>query len=76
MTNQEKLEKLEEIMDLEANTLKPEDALADYEEWDSIAILSFIALMDEEFEKEVNGATIKTFKTVQDVLNCMENKCK
>jgi acyl carrier protein len=72
MSNQEKMEKLEEIMDLDEGTLKAEDALADYEEWDSVAVLSFIALMDSEFGKEVKGAEIKTFKTVQDVLDCME----
>lgn len=41
MTNQEKLEKLEEIMDLEAGQLSEDSILADFEEWDSIAIFSY-----------------------------------
>lgn len=72
MTTQEKLEKLEEIMDLEPNTLKETDLLSDYEEWDSVAALSFIAMMDEEFGKAVKGAEIKKFVTFADVLAVME----
>lgn len=72
MTNQEKLEKLEEIMDLEAGELKEDSILSEYEEWDSIAVLSVIALLDEEFEKIVKGADIKKCVTVKDVMDLME----
>ncbi|MFG6325263.1 MAG: acyl carrier protein [Lachnospiraceae bacterium] len=72
MTNQEKLEKLEEIMDLEAGQLSEDSILADFEEWDSIAILSVIALLDEEFGKTVKGADIKKCVTVKDAMNLME----
>lgn len=72
MTNQQKLEKLEEIMDLEAGELKEDSVLSEYEEWDSIAILSFIALMDEEFGKIVKGAEIKQCVTVKDAMDMME----
>lgn len=72
MTNQEKLEKLEEIMDLGEGILKETDMLADYEEWDSVSVLSFIALMDEEFGKEIKGAEIKSFLTVEDAMKVME----
>lgn len=72
MTEQEKLAKLEEIMDLEEGTLKPDDCLGDYEEWDSIAVLSFIAMMDEEFGRQISGTTIKGFETVRDILKEME----
>lgn len=72
MTTQEKLEKLEEIMDLDPNTLKEKDELEEYGEWDSIAALSFIAMMDEEFGKTVKGADIKALKTVADALAIME----
>ena len=72
MTNQEKLEKLEEIMDLEAGQLSEDSILADFVEWDSIAILSVIALLDEEFGKTVKGADIKKCVTVKDAMNLME----
>lgn len=72
MTIEKKLELLAEILDVDVSDLKPETALADIKEWDSIATLSFIAMMDEEFEKEIKGDVIKKFVTIQDALNVME----
>lgn len=72
MTKQEKLENIAEILDLDVEELKEETVLEEYEEWDSVAILSFIALMDEEFGKAVKGAEIRKLKTVKDLMDMME----
>lgn len=72
MTDEKKIELLAEILDMEPEELNPESRLDDLEEWDSVAALSFIAMMDEEFGKEVKGAQIKEFKTVRDAMNVME----
>lgn len=73
MTEQKKISLLEEIMELDEGTLNVDDMLEDYAEWDSIAALSFIALMDEQFHKTISGPEIKAFKTVGDVLKVMES---
>ncbi len=72
MSTKEKLILIEECMDLEEGTLKPEDNLADYEEWDSVTALSIIAMMDEQFHKVVSGGNLKEAKTVADILEMME----
>ncbi len=72
MNNEKKMELLADILDIEAEELTPETRLVDMEEWDSIAALSFIAMMDEEFGKEFKGADVKKIVTVQDALNVME----
>ena len=72
MTEKEKIELLEEMLELDEGTLKPETLLADLEEWDSIAILSFIVLLDEEFGKSVKAAEIRKFNTIADALKIME----
>jgi acyl carrier protein len=72
MTEQEKIALLEEIMELDEGTLKKDDVLGMYEEWDSVSVLSLIAIMDEKFGKTVTGETVKALKTVEDVLNLME----
>lgn len=72
MNNEKKMELLAEILDLEVEDLTPETKLSTLAEWDSIAILSFIAMMDEEFGKAVKGAEIKQFETIQDAINVME----
>jgi acyl carrier protein len=72
MNLQEKLAALEEIMDLEEGALTPELSLDSIEEWDSLAALSLVVLMTDEFNKRVSGAQIRAFKTVQDILDTME----
>lgn len=73
MTEKEKLAMLEEMLDLEEGVLTPDTLLDDLEEWDSIAIISLIALLDDEFNKTIKGTEVKEFKTVADVLKVMEN---
>lgn len=72
MSQQEKIALLEEIMDLDEGVLSLDTVLEDIEEWDSVAILSFIATMDEHFEKTIKGSDIKAFVTVQDAIAVME----
>lgn len=71
MSEKEKILKLEEIMEVEEGTLKLTDKLNDFDEWDSIAILSFIAMMDSDFGKIVKGSEVKELETVQDAIAMM-----
>jgi len=72
MTNKEKLGLLEEMLDIEEGSLNEEMDLSDISEWDSMASLAFIALLDEKFNKQISADQIKRFKTVSDVLKVME----
>jgi acyl carrier protein len=73
MTREKKIAMLEEMMELDQGTLTPETKLSALAEWDSIAVISLIALMDDEFGKIVKGSQIREFGTVADVLAVMEN---
>ena len=70
MTQQEKMTALEELFEVDAGTLVPEMAL-DTLQWDSMSMLSVIALVNEHFGKRVPGVQIKGFKTVGDILSVM-----
>ncbi len=72
MSDKEKLAMLEDIMELDENTLSVDDVLEDYDEWDSITALSLISLLDEQFGKTISGEEIRAFKTVSDVLKVMK----
>lgn len=72
MTQEKKLALLEDMMELEPGSLTPETVLEELEEWDSIALLSFMALMDEEFGKTMTGGSLREMKTVSDLLAVME----
>lgn len=72
MNLQEKLAALEDIMELDEGTLQPDTRLEDIEEWDSLAALSYVVLMGDEFNKKVSGQQVRAFQTVQDILDTME----
>lgn len=71
MTQEEKIALLEDMLELDANTLTPETELASIDEYDSMAKLSLIVLMDEECGKKLTGEEIRAFKTVMDILDFM-----
>lgn len=68
----DKLQKLEEIMDLEEGTLQASNRLEEIEEWDSITHLSLIITLEEDFGKQISGKTLRNLKTVQEILDLME----
>lgn len=71
MTQDEKLEALAEVFDCDAGSLKSNTEL-DTLQWDSMAMLSVIALVKAKFDKKLPGAEIRAFKTVGDILKAME----
>ena len=71
MTNEEKIAMLEDMLELDGGTLKPETELTGIEEYDSMAKLSLIVMMDDECGKKLTGEQIRQFKTVQDILDFM-----
>lgn len=71
MTDQEKIAMLEETWELDEDTLTADTVLADVDEYDSMAKLSLIVLMDDEFGVKLTGDVIKGFETVGDILKLM-----
>ena len=51
-----------------------EDEFRNYDEWSSIAYLSVIAMMDEEYDIQIEQADFKKLRTVQDLYNACTNK--
>jgi acyl carrier protein len=72
MTVKEKLSILEELLDMERDTLDEETELANLSEWDSIAVISTIAMFDSTFDKNITTAEVKGFKTIKDITDKME----
>lgn len=74
MTEREKMALLEDLFELEEGDLTPDTELDDIEEYDSMTRLSLIVMMEDEFGVRLDGATIKAFKTVGDILIRMEKQ--
>lgn len=49
--------------------IRMEDEFRTYDEWSSIAYLSVIAMMDEEYETQIEEAEFKKLRTIQDLYN-------
>ncbi len=72
MTQEDKIAMLEEMLELDGGVLEPATELTSIDEYDSMAKLSLIVLMDDEFGKKLTGERIRQFKTVQDILDFMD----
>lgn len=72
MDKANKIELLAEILDVEADEIQEDMNLVEVGDWDSVAILSFIVMMGEEFNKEVTGEEVRKLVTVSDALAMME----
>lgn len=66
MTDQEKIDRLADVLDQESGALKAETQL-DEIGWDSMGMLSVIALAKSN-GKTITGAQIRAFETVGDIL--------
>lgn len=74
MTLKEKIEFLEEIMDVDEGTLEEDTVLADVEEWDSLSTLAFMAEMKKRYDMKLTVDTIKGFQTVADICRCIPDQ--
>ena len=67
------IEKFAEAIEREEK-IEMADEFRNYEEWNSIAYLSVIAMMDEGYDTQIEEADFKKLKTVQDLFNACTNK--
>lgn len=68
MTREEFLTQLDELLELPAGTLKGDEKLEDLERWDSLAMVSFIALADEHCNMRLSPRQFVTCNTVNDLV--------
>ncbi|KAA1054962.1 acyl carrier protein [Azospirillum argentinense] len=68
MDRKEFLLALDEMMELDAGTLTGAEDLESIDSWDSLAVISFIALVDEKLGHVVEGEKLVKAKTVGDLL--------
>lgn len=69
------IEKFAEAVEIEdISTLTAETVFRDLPEWGSLAYLSVIALMDDEYNTQIEEADFKKLRTVQDIYDtCTKN---
>lgn len=66
MNTQEFLENFKEAIESEEN-LTLETNFRELDEWDSLASLSVIAMLDEEYDRVIEGDKFKALKTIGEI---------
>ena len=59
---------LDELLENEPGTLKGGEELVSIPRWDSLAVIGFIALLDQHFGLSVPGSKIAECKSVDDLV--------
>lgn len=72
MTIREKMNILEELLDVEQDTLTEDTELGLLSEWDSIAGITVIAMFDSQFGKTITPEEVRGLKYVKDITDRME----
>lgn len=63
------IELFKEALEIEEREVNMDDEFRNYDEWDSLAYLSVIAMYDEEYDKQIEQAEFDKLRTVEDLFN-------
>jgi len=66
------LNKLEDILMVDEGSLKEEHVLLEIEDFDSLAFLSIIAMIDEELDLLVDIEELQEAETIKDIINLVK----
>jgi len=69
---EELIEKIAEILDVDK--LDIDKKFTDYEEWDSLASLSLIAMLDSDYDKAMRNKEILAFNSIKDFCEAVVSK--
>jgi acyl carrier protein len=68
------LREIESALELPEGTLKGDELLADIPEWDSLAVISFIAVVDEKLGLAVDGEALAEAQSIADLVALVQEK--
>jgi acyl carrier protein len=74
MTKVEFYSELEEILEIKPGTIQGKETLREMHGWDSMAVLSIIAMVDEKLGEVVSPSALAECKTVLDLANLFPGK--
>lgn len=66
------IEKFAEAIEVEASDLTADTEFRKLEEWDSMAYLSIIAMIDEEYDMQIEQLEFKKLPTIQSIMDYIE----
>lgn len=67
------LELVKEVLEIEDREVQLEDKFKEYDEWDSLANLSLVAMLDDEFGVVIDNQKFKNMQTLQELFDEVKN---
>ena len=72
MTDEKKIELIADILEADENEITKDKQLQEFDTWDSVAVLSVIAVMNDEFNKFPKASEFKDMKTIGELMDFMK----
>ena len=66
--------KLETLLEMDCNTIKSTDFFRTYENWDSIAVLSLMAMLEDDYNSTISRENFQRLLTIEDLYNYIISK--
>ncbi len=63
-----------EFDDTPEESFKPETNYKELDEWGSLIALSIISMVDDEMDKRLTGADLRSCSTIEELFNLVESK--
>ena len=60
---------VDQIDDVDAESIKADTEFKDLEEWSSMSALAVIAMVDAEYDVQIKGDDIRNAETIEDLYN-------
>ena len=64
----------EQFDDTDASDFAPDTEFKALDEWSSLAALSIIAMVDDEYDVTINGNDVRNSETIQDLFEIVKSK--
>ncbi len=61
--------KLEDLFEMQSGSILPSDLFRDYDSWDSLALLSLMAMLEDEYGKTIPREDFEKLNTIGDLYN-------
>lgn len=74
MTKREFLTELEDVLEVDAGSITGNEALADLEGWDSLAVMAYIAMVDEKLDVALSASKLVKSENIGDLIAMLGDK--
>ncbi len=61
------VELFKDVMEMNNQKIKPDDKFKEYEDWDSLAVLSILAMVNQEFDIVIPRREFESVNTIREL---------